>query len=388
MYVLQRLLPLLLVLIVLLFAQVALSTPGSATKAVPPQFIPDKPPEALPPPQARLAYSVIIENRKGGMIRVVDPPGQFLLSRPGTDIGKVLRPASSVDKEGYHASSWGAVQSVVASAVNALHFKVYDNPDSGRAGIVTVLPAELYGKDLKGHTRSLRGDEIYTDIKGGHGIFGGSHPLIVGNPVSIYRKGARLFFDPGTFELAEGDIIIVEVRVPQQWPQGLVVDNRAGGAVTLIDASGGRIDCGRVDKPVSGTGRFEGGVFCESGGIRATHTAVVDLDFSPDKCMGGLQLIPVAHSKSRELTYSQSAPPYGILEGPEGRDMRASAPLFSGYLYPISQIEPPALLPRLSISVQLDDSGEWQPLPALVGRSDLKEMTALRVDWVLGTAIQ
>ncbi|MDQ3024047.1 MAG: hypothetical protein M3R04_06660 [bacterium] len=365
----------------------AISAPGQATRTIPQQFIPDKPPEALPPPQVRLAYSVVIENKKGGVIRVVDPPAQFLLNRPGTDIGHVLRPAISVDKVGYHASSWGALQTVVASAVNALHFKVYDNPDTGRAGIVTVLPEELYGRDLQGHTRSLRGDEIYTDIKGGHGIFGGSHPLIVGNPVSIYRDGARLFFDPAQFELAEGDIIIIEVRVPAQWPQGLVVDNRSGGSVTLIDASGGRIDCGTVSKPVSGSGRFEGGVFCESGGIRATHTAVLDLDFSPAKCMGGLQLIPLAHSKSKELKYSQSSPPYGILEGPGGSDLRSCAPLFSGYLYPISQIEPPLLLPRLEISVQLDDTGEWKPLPSLVGRTDLREMTALRVDWVLGTPL-
>jgi hypothetical protein len=342
------------------------------------------PPEALPPPQARLAYSVVIENKVGGAIRVVDPPAQFLLSRPGTQLGKVIRPASSVDKVGYHASSWGALQTVVASAVNALHFKVYDNAASGRAGIVTVLPAELHGHTLEGKKRPLRGDEIYTDIKGGHGIFGGSHPLIVGNPVSIYRQGKRVFFDPDNFDLAEGDIIIIEVRIPQQWPQGLLLDNHAGGAITLIDASGGRIDCGKVDKPVSGTGRFEGGVFCDSGGIRATHTAVVDLDFSPDKCMGGMQLIPVAHSKSKELTYSTSSPPYGILQGPAGRDMRAAAPLFSGYLYPLSLIEPPAILPRISITVQLEGNPDWQPLPALVGRTDLHEMTALRVDWVLG----
>jgi hypothetical protein len=353
----------------------------------PKQFVPDQPPEKLPPPQARLAYSVVIENKAGGIIRIVEPPAQFLLSRPGIDLGHVIRPASSVDKIGYHASSWGALQTVVASAVNALHFKVYDNPANGRAGIVTVLPQELYGRTLEGRKRALRGDEIYTDIKGGHGIFGGSYPLIVGNPVSIYRQGQRVFFDPDKVDLDEGDIIIIEVRTPQQWPQGLLLDNREGGSITLIDATGSRIDCGRVDKPVSGTGRFEGGVFCGSGGIRATHTAVVDLDFSPDKCMGGMQLIPVAHSKSKELTYSTSSPPYGILEGPAGRDMRAAAPLFSGYLYPLSQIEPPAVLPRISITVQLEGNPDWQPLPSLVGRSDLHEMTGLRVDWVLGTKI-
>jgi hypothetical protein len=368
----------------LLLVLPALAAPGQAVRTTPKQFIPDKPPDALPPPQVKLAYSIVIENKRDGIIRAVDPPAQFLLSRPGVDLGRVVRPASSVDKVGYHASSWGAPQTVVASAVNAVHFKVYDNPKNGRAGIITVLPQELLGHDFAGHRRSIREDEIYTDIKGGHGIFGGSYPLIVGNPVSVYRNNQRVFFDPASFDLDEGDIIIIEVRTPVQWPQGLVLDNRLGGAITLIDAAGGRIDCGKVDKPVSGSGRFDGGVFCGSGGIRATHTAVVDLDFSPEKCTGGMQLIPLAHSKSAELTYSTSSPPYGILEGPAGSDMRAAAPLFSGYLYPISQIEPPAVLPRLSISVQLEGNPDWQSLPALIGRSDLHEMTALRLDWVLG----
>lgn len=347
-------------------------------------FVPARPPHALAPPQTKLAYSVVIENKAGGIIRIVDPPAQFLLHRPGVDIGTVLRPATSVDTKGYHASSWGARLSVVASAVNAVHLKVYDDERTGRAGVITLLPAELHGHTLEGAPSALRGDAMYTDIPGGHGLFGGSYPVIVGNPVSIYRNGQeKLSFDPERVELLEGDVLIVEVRTPSEWPQGLQIENRPGGALTLVDSRGTTINCGSVSKAVTGSGRFEGGVFCESGGIRATHTAVLDLDFSPVKCTGGIQLIPEAHSRSAELTYSQTAPPYGILLGPEGNDLRAQPPLFGGYLYPSSHLETPVLLPILVVSVQLDGDPAWQALPSLVGRSTLEGLHALRVDWVL-----
>jgi hypothetical protein len=361
-----------------------------------PGFIPDEAALRVPPPQQKLVYSVVIENRKGGFIRVVDPPAQFLLARPGIDIGAVVRPATVLNTESFHASLWGKAGTVVGSAVNAVHIKAYDQTNAPRAAVITLVPAQLLEHELDGSPAKLRNDQIYTDIPGGRGIFGGAYPLIVGNPVTVFRDQRRITFGPGNNALQAGDVIIVQVQTPQQWPRQLLLQNSVGGKVTLTDGGGAVLEIGSVEKPVSGTGRFIGGIFSESGGIRATHTGVLDIDFSPQGQLGGLQLIPHAHSLSPELTYSQESPPYGILLGPDGTDMRGQAPVFSGYMYPQSGIEPSKLLPTLVISVQFRDYAvrapnaavvepgaiPWLPLPSLSGREDLSDMTALRIEWV------
>jgi hypothetical protein len=371
--------------------------PPPPAVSVAPAFIPDAAALKVPPPEEKLAYSVVIENRSGGIIRVVDPPAQFLLARPGVDLGTVVRPATHLNTESFHASLWGGAMTVVASAANALHIKAYDQPGLPRAAVITLVPEELLTHELDGSSAVLRDDQIYTDIAGGHGIFGGSYPVIVGNPVSVYRNRQHVDFGPQSTALEIGDIIIIEVRTPADWPKELTLDNHKGGDVVLTSKDGSTVECGAVEKPVSGTGRFSGGIFCESGGIRATHTGVLDIDFSPRDQTGGMQIIPHAHSLSPELTYSQDSPPYGILAGPLGSDLRGQAPLFSGYLYPQSGLEPSAKLPRLLVSVKFRDYtlrggsavdveqslSPWLPLPLLVGREDLSDLTAVRVEWVL-----
>ncbi len=378
----------------------ALPLPGRPSTPVaqqaPPGFIPDAAALRVPPAQQKLVYSVRDREPRGRVIRVVDPPAQFLLARPGIDIGSVVRPATVLNTESFHASLWGKAGTVVGSAVNAVHIKAYDQTNAPRAAVITLVPAELLQHELDGSLARLRNDQIYTDIPGGRGIFGGAYPLIVGNPVTIFRDQRRVTFGPGDNALKVGDIIIIQVQAPQQWPRQMLMQNRAGGKLTIIDASGAELTIGSVEKPVSGTGRFIGGIFSDSGGIRATHTGVLDIDFSPHGQLGGLQLIPHAHSLSPELTYSQESPPYGILLGPDGTDLRGQAPVFSGYFYPQSGLEPPRLLPRLVISVQFRDYAvrapnavavepgtiPWLPFPSLSGREDISDMTALRIEWI------
>lgn len=378
-----------------------LHLPGGASPTTPvveqppPPFIPDEAALIVPPGQQQLAYCVLIENREGGLIRIIDPPAQFLLARPGVDLGTVVRPATLLNTESFHASLWGAAGTVVASAVNAVHIKAYDQARAPRAAVITLVPKELLQRELDGSKAVLRDDQIYTDIPGGRGIFGGAYPLIVGNPASVSRDKRLVKFSAQNNALKIGDLIVIQVLVPQQWPKQLLIQNVSGGKATITDAAGAQLEIGSVEKPVTGTGRFSGGLFSASGGIRATHTGVLDIDFSPEGELGGLQFIPHAHSLSPELTYSQDSPPYGILLGPNGSDLRGQAPVFSGYLYPQSGLEQPKLLPPLVISVQFSDytrrapnvaavepgSMPWLPLPSLSGREDLSDMTALRIEW-------
>jgi hypothetical protein len=370
--------------------------PAVSQPAAGPGFIPDEAALKVPPPQQRLVYSVVIENRSGGLIRVIDPPAQFLLARPGVDIGTVVRPATMLNTESFHASLWGGPGTVVASAVNAVHIKAYDQPGLPRAAVITLLPSQLLSHELDGSQARLRDDQIYTDIPGGHGIFGGAYPVIAGNPARVYRNMRRVEFSPGNTSLRQGDVIIIQVQAPLEWPRMLTVQNAPGGKVTMRDAGGADVECGSVEKPVTGTGRFSGGAFCAAGGIRATHTGVLDIDFSPQGLLGGLQLIPHAHSLSPELTYSQESPPYGILLGPGGSDLRGQAPVYSGYIYPQSGLEEPKLLPHLRVSVQFEDYTRrggtavevepgpvpWVTLPSLSGREDLSDLRAIRIEWL------
>jgi len=344
-------------------------------------FIPDPAPQGVSPAQQTLAYSIVMENRTGGLIRVVDPPAQFLLARPGIDLGTVARPALRVDTDPFYASLYGQPQTVVASAVNAVHIKAYDDPTSGSSAVVTILPKDLLTKDIHGEVVVPRDDAVYTNITGGHGIFGGSYPVIVGNPVSIYRNRQHVYFDPENTALEIGDIIIIEVRTPATWPASLTIENREAGPITLLGSDNVPATCGTVQKPVSGTGRFAGGIFSTPGGIRATHTGVLDIDFSPVGQTGGLQLIPFAHSLAPELTYTQESPPYGIVIGPMGSDLRGQAPLFSGYCYPVSGLETPRLLPTITISMQEASNPSWQALPGLIGRQELQGLMQLRLEW-------
>ena len=363
--------------------QTPLEHPGESTGTVPPeQFIPAAPPATVPAPQRKLAYCVVIDNRTDGVIRIIDPPAQFLLSRPGADIGKVVRPATQLNSESFHASLWGRPLTVVASAVNAIHIKAYDEATEQRAAVVTILPHELLTTSLEGQPSEARDDAIYTDIAGVHGIFGGAYPVITGNPVSVYRDGQHVYFDDENNAIKAGDIIIIEVRTPDKWPQALIIENHEAGAVTLTGADGKHTVCATVSKPVSGSGRFSGGVFSAPGGIRATHSGVLDIDFSPVGETGGLQLIPYAHSLSPELTYSQDSPPYGILLGVDMSDLRGQPPLFGGYLYPQSGLESSVKLPQLSVSVQYFPSTQWVPVPSVSGREDLSSLSGIRIDWV------
>jgi hypothetical protein len=373
------------------------SQPGTATQVAPVEgFVPDAVALRVPPPQQRLIYSIVVENKEGGSIRVVDPPAQFLLARPGTVIGKVVRPGTKLNTESFHASLWGQPMTVAASAVNAIHIRTFDESNAPRAAVITLLPSELLDHELDGSVAVLRNDQIYTDIPGGRGIFGGAYPVIVGNPACVYRGRDKASFSESKAVLEIGDVIVIEVRAPAQWPRRLQLDNRLGGKLEIYYPTGNPVACGTVEKTVSGTGRFSGGVFCASGGIRATHNGVLDIDFSPLDDVGGMQIIPHAHSLSPELTYSQASPPYGIILGPDGSDMRGQAPVFSGYLYAQSGLEDPLRLPKLLVSVKFRDSavrgGEaieiesdgsaWLPLPTLVGREDLSDLTAIRIDWL------
>src|SRR5690606_850074 len=75
------------------------------------------------------------------------------------------------------------------------------------------------------------GDVLLTDIDAGTAIFGGAYPLIVGNPVNVYRGQNILGFSPQYPDIEIDDRIVIGVHVPVDWPDDLRIVNWVGGSV-------------------------------------------------------------------------------------------------------------------------------------------------------------
>ncbi|MCH7472343.1 hypothetical protein IIA79_05260 [bacterium] len=372
----------------LLSAQlIPLQNPGEATEVRAGEVALDDASNEVPPAQAELAYSVVIENRSGGIVRVVDPPAQFLLARPGVDVGKVSRPAKSLNVSTYHASLEADSLTVAASAVDGVHIKAYSGAEGSPGAVISILPAESEHLFQGVGPFLEREDAIRTDIAAGRGIFGGAYPLIVGNPVSVYRDGVHVYFSPDNNAVMIGDIIIIEVRTPAQWPKELTAENRLAGSVVMRSEEGASTEIGQLATPIGGSARLDSDEYCAPGGISSTSTTMLAIDLALLGETGGLQLRSRAGGMEAGLGYNQGSPQYGIVLGRNGRDLSTEPPLFSGYIYPVSGLEEPRLLPRQLISVQLDGSSDWLVLTPLSAGMDISGLAALRIQWLHDTAL-
>ena len=98
-----------------------------------------------PPEPGAYHFLLSFENRKGGEIRLTD----LTQGAPGDDntyiLGHVLRPATAVRELSFHATLWGKSSTVVASAVNAIHVKVFGLAHLDRGSSITIAPHELFG---------------------------------------------------------------------------------------------------------------------------------------------------------------------------------------------------------------------------------------------------
>jgi len=315
----------------------------------------------------RKVYVVAIENARNGRIDVQFPDNRT------TTIGHVLSPATTVNPDAFHASLWGESGRVVASAVNAVHIKVASNSDRERGSVLTLYPKELYSRDLvTGEAVATHKQFIvYTDIAGGRGIFGGAFPIMTQSPVTYERGG--VVSPIGIFYLPKiGDRIFISVVVPESLPAAITFENRVGGSVYAEFPDGSRTDIATVTRSVKGVGRFEGGQFCAPGGVRATHSGVIDVKTGSYGSTGGFQVVPFLHSYSRELVFSRVKPQFLIVEALNPTDrLVGEAPLFAGFVWPSSGLEAPSAgLPKLRLKVKWRGKTRFEDPPTLNGRRD------------------
>jgi len=325
---------------------------------------------ALPPSTGVLdgSFTITVELTPGGEITVQREDGQK------TVLGRVKALPANSRWPSFTASAWGREQSVVASAVNAIHILL--SVEKGKGRTISLLPEETIAP------AAGPGAAIVTDIKAGRALFGAWAPPV----------GSRVVFehsddDPYLVEDVprKGDVMKI-MTDPLPCPYFVELENRPGGRVTAWYGDGVRV-LGRVIRPLGGTGRFDGTIFQDTGRIRANHPGVIDVCTSPEGLVGGFQIIPLEHAFSREMLGAWKMTQWMII-GPEmGKvDLKGSGPLFSGGLLPgpargevlwdlwSSYGRKPLVLARLK-------GGPWRKMPALSGRQDhaLNDITHLRI---------
>ena len=328
----------------------------------------------LPPPvsaqslEMRELYRIRFINREGGPVDVCEA-----VRRGGRyhRVGTVTR-AAAATALGFSASVYAPPGAVAATAVHGIRIKVSGERGCrrGDARIISILPKEFAAspKGFGGHIAGMSG--IHTDVPAGKAIFRNLAPF-VGNQVLLTRGGAQLPL-PSGYTPRDGDELIVVVCIPARYPKEIIVENHRGGRVEAVYA-GGREIVGRVERPVTGVGRFDATAYTGVGRINTNHAGVLTISTAPvtsagndgsRETRGGFMIQPSRHARdakevSQVLVVGPASPGAPPLEG--------SPPLFSGC---IGLAHDPAREENsFRVDVKTSDS-DWRPLPPLVGRSD------------------
>ena len=325
---------------------------------------------ALPPSPGVLdgSFTITVELIPGGEISAQGEDGKK------TVLGRVKALPTNSRWPSFTASAWGREQSVVASAVNAIHILL--SVEKGKGRTISLLPEETIAP------AAGPGAAIVTDIKAGRAVFGAWAPP-VGSRVVFERSDGGPYLAKDAPR--KGDVMKI-MADPLPCPYFVELENRPGGRVTAWYGDGPRV-LGRVIRPLGGTGRFDGTIFQDTGRIRANHPGVIDVCTSPEGLVGGFQIIPLEHAFSREMLGAWKMTQWMII-GPEmGKaDLKGSAPLFSGGLLP-GPARGEALWDlwssygRKPLVLARSKGGPWGKMPALSGRQDhaLEGITHLRI---------
>ena len=340
------------------------------------------------------SFDIVIENSVNGRIYVLE-------DNQTRELGKVLVPCGAVNDNGFTASMWAQDSTVTAAAVNAIHVKVKNNPETGRGVIFSILPREFLNVQPEDYKSYLnRNTSIFTDIPAGTAIFGGAHSPLVSTSVvfAVPEDGAiddALPIGPD-FIPKEGDVIVIYVQPRYDLNIDYIeFDNSFGGFITVKRLGKEPEVIGQVLKPVAGVGRFEGSVYARVGRIRANHPGVLCISTSPLGQIGGFQIIPRAHAMSPEMNNARLLTQWMVVGPIDGREAswEGTEPLFYGDLYPsyipflgdapdyegITALN--RLLGRFYVLGKMRGSEEWGPLPSVTGRVDdaLVNLGAIRI---------
>lgn len=316
-----------------------------------------------------LIFELVIPFEIGGTITAARPDGSLY------EIGRVVKLPTTTRHPSYTASAWAPASSIAATAVNALHMLVDVEDDRGRT--MSIIPSETIAP------AAGAGASIVVDSIAGTGIFGGWAPP-VGTEVRVITPDGTS--SPLSKKIPPiGSKLVMKVR-EYETPYMIEIENSEGGNVVAWYDRGGAKLIARVERPVSGCGRFEGTVFQDDGRIRANHSGVIDVDTYPRGPAGGFQIIPLEHARdSKELANVWNMTQYLIIAPIDG-ELKGTAPLFLRGLVPGTAKGEKlwdlwSTYLRRSLVLGRVNDGDWQRFPTAHGRVDdaFKDVTHIRI---------
>lgn len=312
-----------------------------------------------------------IQNIKNGLIEGSRDEGATW-----TTIGHILQPVIKVNNKGYNASRYGPAGTVVATAVNALHFKAGFDTTQNKGIIWSMAPRA----ETEAGRNSLQSEvspqsAAFTDIPGGTGIFGGPFTPFVGNPIFLDNdRNNQLKPLPMPYVPKLGESWIIEIRRPQRYPREIIFENRFGGLITIQYRGEEPRVIGQVLRPVEGVGRFVGSYFSNTGRLRANHNGVIDIATAPRGTVGSFQIVPANHAMSPETHYIRELTQWMVVGPVSALDpsWEGTGPLYSGFLrprYDPGDIQDPdpieGLAGRFYFDVMKQGKTEFEPMPRL-----------------------
>lgn len=319
-------------------------------------------------------FRIRIVNAVDGPITVSQDQGKTWVK-----VGKVVQPATKTNPNGYRASGWAETGAVAASASHAIHLKVDHNSTdpafpAGHGVLISIIPREFYTppEDFGGQPATDNG--IYTNISAGTEIFGPWSPF-VGDRLYLESNG-NVYPVPVGYVPQPGDVLVLKVEQPKQYPSEIVFENRYGGLITVKYPQGREKIIGEVMRPVQGVGRFDAATATGLGGINTNHTGVITVStvpFSNSLALddqGGFQILPAYHANDDEMINARVLTQWMVVGPVNATDPspEGTAPLFKHYIRPVYFAGDGTASFRTEVRIK---NGDWQPVPQIAGRNDL-----------------
>ena len=292
-------------------------------------------------------------------------------------VGRVKIPANA-RIYGFAAASYIPHGSVAATAVHGLRIKsgqyTLGVGKAQNAMLFSIEPIEFsrIPKGFGGHRSRSSG--VYTDIFAGHSIFRNQSPY-VGDAVYIERNHGLLRLPEG-YTPREGEVFVITVTRPERAIAEISFENKPSGKVTVVYPDGSAEQIASVDRPVLGTGRYDGTTFTGVGAVNTSHGGVLTISTAPTclpmtveggplETRGGFMIQPYFHVKEQ----GEESPQVMVIGPKDSKQshMEGTPPMFSGNINLSRYWGRPGNSYRAQ--VQIDD-GPWEDLPPIVGRVD------------------
>lgn len=318
------------------------------------------------------ACRIRVHNEPSGLVQVSLDRGETWAT-----VGRVRSPANA-RIFGFAAASYVPHGTVAATAVHGIRIKTGQYAlgigKAQKAMLFSIEPLE-FSRIPNGYGGHLpRSSGIYTDIFSGRSIFRNESPY-VGNSVFVERDRV-LRPMPEDYTPIEGETFVIVVTRPDKPISEIDFENKPQGQVTVLYPDGSSEVIASVDRPVKGTGRYDGTTFTGVGSINTNHGGVITISTAPtcppmiqeggaQETRGGFMIQPYYHVKEQG-----EESPQVIVVGPKDSKkprMEGTPPLFFGNINLSKYWGHPENSYRAQVKI---DDGPWEETPKILGKVD------------------